>query len=171
MTPPRPSDQAYRDAMARFATGVTVMTTTVDGEPHGMTANAVSSVSLEPLLLLVCVERGTKMAELVERAEAFCLSVLNGGQRRLSEHFADPERPFGRPEFAGVEVARWGEYGPVLGGALSWFECRTWRIHDGGDHLIVVGEVVDLGLGAVDDALLYFEHAYLRTGGADDAAP
>lgn len=170
MSDPTPTTDDYREAMARFASGVAVMTTAVDGEPHGMTANAVSSVSLEPLLLLVCVERGTKMAELVGRAGGFALSVLADGQRHLSEFFADPARPLGHAEFEEVEIAHDGAGGPVLAGCVAWFDCAAWRTYDGGDHLIVVGRVDALGLGGDDDALLYYAHGYRRVGGEAHAA-
>lgn len=163
MTPPDPD--AFRAVMSRFATGVTVMTTVVDGEPHGMTANAVSSVSLEPLLVLVCVERDTAMCQLVEDSGVFALSILAADQAALSDRFADPSRPSGAARFAGVDTVEGPTGSPRLADALAWIDCRRWRTYDGGDHLIVVGEVVDLGVGPDPDAaaLLYFRSGYTTT--------
>ena len=100
----RPDADSFRAVLGRFATGVTVMTTRENGHPHGMTANAVTSVSLDPLLVLVCVERSAMMAEHVESSRVFALSFLGAEQAALSEQFADPERPTGGDQFDGVET-------------------------------------------------------------------
>lgn len=155
-----PTPDRFRAVMSRFATGVTVMTTVVDGEPHGMTANAVCSVSLEPLLVLVCVARHTEMAARVPRSGVFGLSVLAAEQAGLSEHFADPTRPVGAAEFDGVAVRRGTTGVPLIEGALAHLECRLWRCYDGGDHDILVGEVVAAEVGADHPPLVYFRSRY-----------
>jgi flavin reductase len=157
---PSTGDLAFRGVMGRFATGVTVMTATADGVPHGMTANAVSSVSLDPRLVLVCVERSTVMAERVQRAGAFALSLLTAGQAEISDRFADGDRPDGDEQFAGVEVAAAATGSPILAGAMAWLDCRVWETYDGGDHVIVVGEVVDLAEVSDDAPLLYYRGGY-----------
>ena len=157
---PAPTPNAFRRTVSRFATGVTVMTTVSDGGPHGMTANAVSSVSLDPLLVLVCVERSTVMIDAVQEAGFFALSVLAAAQADLSEHFADPARPMGQDQFEGVGVHAGVTGAPFLDGAVAAIDCRVWATYDGGDHLIVVGEVVDLEVGDDADALVYFRSAY-----------
>jgi flavin reductase (DIM6/NTAB) family NADH-FMN oxidoreductase RutF len=146
--------------MSRFATGVTVMTCHVDGEPHGMTANAVSSVSLDPLLALVCVGHDTEMRRWVREAGAFALSILPAEAQTLSNHFADASRPSGTAQFEAVRthVARTGA--PLLEGALAWLDCEVWKIHDGGDHDIVVGEVVACDVGPDAPALGYYRSGY-----------
>jgi flavin reductase len=166
-----PADRAVRDAAAfravlgRFATGVGVMTTVRDGIPHAMTANAVSSVSLDPPLVLVCVERTAVMAGEVAASGVFALSFLAADQAHLSDRFSDPDRPQGAAQFDGVEVeaAATGVTGaPILAGALGWLDCRVWASYDGGDHDIVVGEVVALEVGSADDPLLYYRSGYGR---------
>jgi flavin reductase len=157
---PSTGDVAFRGVMGRFATGVTVMTATADGVPHGMTANAVSSVSLDPRLVLVCVERSTVMAGRVQRAGAFALSVLSDEQAGLSDRFADGDRPDGDEQFAGVEVTVATTGSPILAGALAWLDCRVWATYDGGDHVIVVGEVVDLAEVSDDAPLLFYRGGY-----------
>lgn len=155
-----PAPDAFRGVMGRFATGVAIMTTQHDAIPHGMTANAVTSVSLDPLLVLVSVERRTVMAEQVSLAGAFALSFLAQDQRELSDRFADPQRPLGQAQFDGLDVLA-GETGvPILPGGLGWVECRVWAVHDGGDHLLVVGEVVSLAEGEAVDPLVFYRGGY-----------
>ncbi|HEX2028815.1 MAG TPA: flavin reductase family protein [Nitriliruptorales bacterium] len=152
--------RAFRDVMGRFATGVAIMTTLHDGAPHGMTANAVSSVSLQPLLVLVCVERGTTMAATVTASGIFALSFLHEDDDGLAVHFADPYRPLGAAQFERIPFRKEVTGAPVLERGVAYVDCRTWRLCDGGDHLIVVGEVVTLGLGDRDDPLLFYRGAY-----------
>jgi flavin reductase len=162
----RTADAAtFRAVLGRFATGVGIMTTARDGTPHAMTANAVSSVSLDPPLVLVCVERSTVMATEVTGGGAFALSFLDAEQAHLSNRFADPDRPLGRRQFDGVPTRAEATGSPVLEGGIAWLDCRVWNTYDGGDHLIVVGEVVALGMGPSDDPLLYYGSAYGRLAG------
>lgn len=156
----QPPSEAFRTVMSRFATGVTVMTTLCDGEPHGMTASAVCSVSLEPLLVLVCVERDTAVSGLVPGEDVFALSILSARQQELSDRFADPARPTGAPQFDGVPTTPATTGAPILPDVLGWLDCRVWASYDGGDHVILVGEVVDMGLGGHDDPLVYFRGVY-----------
>ena len=156
----RPTPEGFRAVMSRFATGVTVMTCHVEGAPHGMTANAVSSVSLDPLLALVCVGHDTEMRDLVREAGAFALSILPAEARSLSNHFADASRPSGFDQFHAVETHTAVTGSPLLTGALGWVDCRVWKVHDGGDHDIVVGEVVACDVGADAAALGYYRSGY-----------
>ena len=155
-----PSPDAFREVLGRFATGVSIMTTVVDDVPHGMTANALASVSLDPPLVLVCVERSTVMAERVLAAGMFALSFLASDQIELSVRFADPQRPEGAAQFAGVATTTAATGTPVLEGGVGWVDCRVWASYDGGDHVIVVGEVVDLGCGGRADPLIFYRSAY-----------
>lgn len=155
---PRPAvtPAAFRAALGSFPTGVTVMTSVVDGVPHGMTANAISSVSLEPPMLLVCVDRSAHMATVVERSGRFALSLLAEDQGALSTHFADPSRGLGGEEFDGV-ARETGTLGlPLLNGAIAYLECEVDRIVPAGDHLVVFGVVVAL------DSTTRAPLAYLR---------
>lgn len=154
---PEPVDEtSFRQVLGRFATGISVMTTVVDQVPHGMTANAVSSVSLDPPLVLVCVERGTVMATRCAKSGVFALSFLAADQAPMSAAFADPMRPEGAGQFAGVATVTATTGSPILTEGLGWVDCRVWASYDGGDHHIVVGEVVDLGVGPSDDPLVYY---------------
>ncbi|MFA9444322.1 flavin reductase family protein [Egicoccus sp. AB-alg6-2] len=159
-----PDDAAFRAALGRFATGVAVMTAVTDGVAHGMTANAVSSVSLTPQLVLVCVERTAVMAERVRTAGSFALSFLAADQVALSAWFADPTRP-DEAQFAEVACRTEASGAPVLEGTVAWVDCRVEAIHTAGDHDIVVGEVLALGTGPADDPLLYYASDYRRLQG------
>jgi flavin reductase (DIM6/NTAB) family NADH-FMN oxidoreductase RutF len=150
----------FRTLLGRFATGVTVVTTNVDGVLHGMTANALSSVSLAPPLLLVCVDRDTHCHPQLRAAGYFGVSVLASDQQALSNLFARKQEPE-RGSLRGA-AHRLAEHGvPLLDGALATMVCRLVATHPGGDHDIFVGEVL---AGQLDDRdpLLFFAGAYRR---------
>lgn len=154
--------EEYRRTMGQFATGVTVLTTSKpDGTPMAMTANAVTSVSLDPLLLLVCVSKNAEMAPVITQANTFSLSILARAQQDLSNYFAGmwPEdTPL--PEFT---FKSWG-IGYRLENCLGALRCRRAEVIEGGDHYIVMGEVTGLyRIEHDDDPLLYYKGRYLRT--------
>jgi flavin reductase (DIM6/NTAB) family NADH-FMN oxidoreductase RutF len=153
---------AFRHVMSRLAGGVTVVATVdAGGKPHGMTVNALTSVSLDPVLALFCWERDSSRHDPVLSSRRWTVSVLSAGQEKLSHWFAARER-HGTDQFAGLATRRGAHTDvPILTEALAWLECRTWATYDGGDHTIVVGEVLDLGLGADDgNPLLYYRSEY-----------
>jgi flavin reductase len=133
-----------RQLMSRFVTGVTVVAARDpgNGEPHGLTANSVCSVSLDPPLVLVCVSNRARTHAVIARARSFSVSVLCEGQEAVSRRFAEPA---GVSRFDGVEYRVGATGAPILSGALAWLECRLWASYPGGDHTIYVGEVVGLG--------------------------
>lgn len=155
-----PTPERFRQVLGRFATGVGVLTTVVDGLVHGMTANAVTSVSLDPPLVLVCVDRTALMAERVTRSECFAVSFLAADQQGLSAWFADPSRPDDARQFAGVPTRVAATGAPIIEGGVGFVDCRLHAVHDGGDHLIVVGRVQALDAGGSDDPLLYYGSRY-----------
>lgn len=151
----------YRSLIGCFATGVTVVTTNVDGRLHGMTANAVCSLSLDPLQLLVCVDRESNCHTQMLQAEVFGISILAADQEEISNLFARTTEPT-EGSLLGVDyrLGRLGE--PLVEGAVAHLECRIAERLDGGDHIIVIGDVV---AGAkVRDAgpLLFFGGRYAR---------
>lgn len=151
--------RTLRDALGCFATGVTVVTC-VDkaGNPVGLTANSFTSLSLDPPLLLVCVAKGTASAVPLTLADQFAVNVLQTHQQPASITFSTRgEDRFGQTEWSV------GEHGaPVLLDSLSVFECRRHAVHDGGDHLILVGEVIKASFEPGLDPLLYFRGSYRR---------
>ena len=156
-----PTAISYRHAMAQFATGVCVVGTVDGGIRYGMTVNSLASVSLDPLLLMFGCERDASLHAPLMAAGVWTVSVLGAQQRPIAEWFAKRGQP-GVDQYDG-QVVRAGDVtgAPIIEAALAWFECRTWRTHDGGDHTIVVGEVLDLGCSEGDAAgLTYFRGRY-----------
>ncbi len=151
----------FRQAMGRLVQGVSVLTTTCDGHDHAMTADTVTSVSLEPLLVLACVETESRFHDAVLDCGVWGVSVLSADQRPLSEWFATRGRPlhgqldrapFRRGEHTGVAL---------LDGALTHLEVRTTSTHPAGDHVIVVGEVLGLDIpDTVGPALVHYRGRY-----------
>jgi flavin reductase (DIM6/NTAB) family NADH-FMN oxidoreductase RutF len=151
-----------RAICGRFATGITVVTAGQD-VPRGMTANSFTSVSLDPPLVLVCVLRTAVMHEAILGCESFAVSVLSAHQEKAARYFADRSRPRGDQEFAVVDSTPGPCTGaPILSGALAWLECRLAAVYDGGDHSIFLAEVLDLGRGVSDDALLFYGGGFHR---------
>ncbi len=151
--------RTLRDALGCFATGITVVTTICpDGTPIGLTANSFTSVSLDPPLLLVCIANTAGSALLLREAEHFAVNVLQIGQQPASNRFAGK----GEDRFALTDWSP-GETGvPLLAGSLGSFECRRDAVHDGGDHFILIGEVVRAQFEPRRDPLLYFRGKYRR---------
>jgi len=134
----------FRRAMAAFATGVTVVTVDDNGRVHGMTANAFTSVSLEPQLVLVCVDHKAQTHAHLTARKRFGINVLSEKQSAVSEHYADPERNPATAERSGARFDRTAHGTPVLHGALAYFECRLQDARDAGDHTIFIAEVEDV---------------------------
>ena len=136
---------AFRRAMGSFRTGVTVVTVASDdGNMHGITVSSFSSVSLDPMLVLVCLNQTSRAVSLIARAGAFVVNVLSAGQQHLSRWFANSYRPAGSAMFDGVPFESGITGCPVLVDATASFECRLRQSHPAGDHLIVLGEVIAL---------------------------
>ncbi|MFD9894003.1 flavin reductase family protein [Amycolatopsis sp. NPDC059027] len=151
--------------MGRFATGITVLT--AGGERgHGMTANAFTSVSLEPPMVLCCVARAARMHQAIVAAGSYGVSVLGGEQRELARYFADWRRPAGMAQFERVDWSPGPRTGaPLLTGALAWVECELAEIHEGGDHSIFVGKVLASSRSTSAEALVFYNGGYHRVDG------
>lgn len=151
----------FRRILSNLAAGVTVVTATEpDGPMRGLTASAVSPVSLDPPLVLACVSRSAQTHDCIQRAGAFAVSILGEGSEAVARQFADGS-PDGK--FGGIPYRTECTGAPVLRGAMAWVDCRLWAAYDGGDHTIFVGEVVagDAGAGA---PLVHFQGAFARLG-------
>lgn len=151
--------RTLRDAMGCFATGITVVTSrSADGTPIGLTANSFTSVSLDPPLLLVCIANTAGTASVLREAEHFAVNLLQTSQQPASNRFAGR----GEDRFAATSWTP-GETGmPLLDGSLGSFECKRHAVHDGGDHFILIGEVVRAQFEPRRDPLLYFRGKYRR---------
>jgi flavin reductase (DIM6/NTAB) family NADH-FMN oxidoreductase RutF len=154
----------FRRAMGSFATGVTVITVDYAGEVHGMTANAFTSVSLDPLLVLVCVDHRARTHTHLHARKRFGVNVLAETQRAVSEYYADPSPTHQNAEReAGARFDRTQHGTPVLHGALAYLECRLHTAQDAGDHTIFIAEVEDVVVRE-GDPLLYFRGEYRQIG-------
>jgi flavin reductase (DIM6/NTAB) family NADH-FMN oxidoreductase RutF len=154
---PVPFDPAqFRRACARFATGITVSTAlAADGTPHGFTANSFTSVSMEPPMVLICVDHRANVLRHFEQATHFGVNILAEDQEALSVRFAER----GLDRFVGIDWHTGMTGVPLLDGALARFECATRQTMTAGDHTIILGEVLhaEWQEGA---PLLYFAGGY-----------
>ena len=132
--------EEFRAALSAYATGVTVVTAVGSDSPSGATANAVTSLSLEPPMMLACLDRGSRTLASVRAQGRFGVNALAAGQEELARRFAAKG-----PEPAKWEGVEWSErLGlPRLGGALMWVACELRDLIDGGDHLILTGNVLE----------------------------
>ena len=149
--------------MGAFATGVTVITVDDNGRVHGMTANAFTSVSLEPQLVLVCVDHKAQTHAHLTARKRFGINVLSEGQAAISEHYADPKRQASGAEQAGARFDRTTQGTPVLHGALAYLECRLQDARDAGDHTIFIAEVEQVVM-CEGKPLLFFASEYHGIG-------
>lgn len=162
MSQSTPDVDLFRRAIGRFATGVSVLTTRTRDLDHAMTASALTSVSLEPLLLLVCVEREARFHDAVVDAGVWGISVLSSHDRPGADWLATRGRPL-HGQLDRIPHHRGRQTGvALLDGALSTFECHTTAVHPAGDHSIVVGEVVSVTTAPhPGEALLYYRGRYV----------
>jgi len=160
----RPDPELFREVFGRFATGVAVITGAGPAGTGGMTANALCSLSLDPLLALVCFENEARTLPIVQEAGRFGVNVLSAEQRELARVFASK-----LPESEKLEgVAHRLERGvPILEGSLAWAACDLRELIAGGDHTIAIGEVLSMGLGSGEPLLWYGGryHAWPEDGG------
>jgi len=138
------SGKEFRSTVGAFATGVTVVTTRGEEHAYGMTANAFSSVSLDPPLILVCVINPSEGADHITRNGVFAVNILSVDQEPLSRYFASRDRPKGRDAFRDVPHRVLTSGSPILEGAAAFMDCRVHAMHEAGDHLIFIGEVLEL---------------------------
>ena len=154
--------RAFRDAMARFASGVTVVTT-VDGERRfGLTASSFISVSLEPPLVLVCLAKKLYTHEVIERSGVFAVNILGAHQLELGMQFAGMKSEMA-DRFEGIATTVATTGAPLLDGSLASIDCRLWNRYEGGDHSLFVGEVQDIVLSNQDAPLLYHNRLWRRS--------
>ncbi len=157
MTSPVTDVRDFRRTLGQFPTGVTVITTrTAAGEPVGVTASSFNSVSVDPPLVLWSVDRGAFSAAVFEQAEYFTVNVLADSQMDLSNRFAGR----GEDKFAGVSYRNGLGDSPLLENCAAQFQCKTWSLYDGGDHIIVVGEVQEYARNDAMSPLVFSQGGY-----------
>ena len=143
-----------RNCFGQFATGVTVVTSVVDGKPCGMTANSFSSVSLDPPMLLTCIHKNANMVRSIRESGLFGVSVLGSEQRDISDHFARP----GNKRKMKFQME---QNVPLIGNALAHFACKLYREDDAGDHQIFIGDIFHHH-HREGEALLFHKGRYLE---------
>jgi len=147
-------DQTFRTAMGKFATGVTVVTTELNGEVQGMTANAFMSVSLEPKLILISVANKAKMNESIRNSGVFAVSLLANDQEEMSMYFAGQIKEKRDIAFKSFNAM------PVIDGALANITCDVHNSHVEGDHTLYIGKVRDISISDEGKPLTYFSGRY-----------
>ena len=154
------SPALFRRVMASFPTGITVLTVERQpGQVHGMTANSFTSVSLDPLLILVCIDHNARLLSYLKEQRRFGVNILKHTQQAFSEHFARPQLNPADESRLGIRF-RWSETGiPLLEQGLAHLGCNVVAEHVAGDHTIFVGEVESLELNE-GEPLLYFRGKY-----------
>lgn len=150
----------YRKVLGQFATGVTLITTKVDGGPWAMTANSFTSISLNPPIVMVAVTHGLTTNAAIKENQAFAVNILASDQTELAKRFGGRNRP---PDpFADVKL-HMGESGsPLIDGCLAYVDCQLLDHTDQGDHTVFFGEVVDMAIEERGDPLLYYNSGYAR---------
>ena len=153
--------EQFREVFGRFATGVAVITSTGPAGAGGMTANALCSLSLDPLLALVCFENGARTLPIVREAGRFAVNVLGADQQELARVFASKLPEDEKLQIVGHRV----EHGlPIIEGTLAWAACELRKLIAGGDHTIAIGEVIAMGLGEGQPLLWYGGQYHEGTG-------
>lgn len=152
--------KAFRNALGQFPTGVTVITTKdEDGHPIGVTASSFNSVSMEPPLVLWSVAKKAYSAKIFEAAEFFIINVLAESQVAISNTCARQ----GADKFANIDYSEGLGGCPKLADTAAYFECKTWKLYEGGDHIIVVGEVINYENNSSNKPLVFARGSYAVT--------
>ncbi|MBB43735.1 MAG: flavin reductase [Rhodospirillaceae bacterium] len=148
----------FRNTVGLFATGITVITTVDEnGKAIGLTANSFTSVSLNPPIILVCIDRAVTSFSAFQTAGEFAVNILGSEQTELSNKFATS----GDEKWLGVEFETWTGRAPILLNCLANIECQTREIHESGDHIIITGEVKSLA-SKDGNPLLYWRGQYAQ---------
>jgi len=150
----------FRSALRAFSTGVTVVTSAGGEAACGVTVNSFTSVSLAPPLVLVCLNVASSAAREIARNNAFAVNVLSSEQEALSRRFASPARPRGDGAFGDVAHHVGPTRAPLLDGVACWFDCRLSAVHLAGDHVILIGEVIDFDCDSSREPLVFHAGRY-----------
>lgn len=154
----------FRDVMGKFATGVTVVTVQEAGNPHGMTVNSFTSVSLDPLLVLISLDKESTTTGILRRTGRFTVNILAADQEHIARRFAESGNEGDR--FRTIEYTISEDETPVLKEILGYITCTVKEIVDGGDHSVFIGEVIDIGdSGTSKGPLLFFGGNYKSLAG------
>lgn len=149
----------FRNVMSHFATGVTVITSAHGDLLQGMTANALTSLSLDPMMVLICVDKGTHTHGVLDRGGVFAVNILAEHQEEVSRIFARRAEPE-TGSLRGQPFTRGATGAPILQDCLAYLDCRVAGVLDGGDHSIFLGEVVDARVVSDARPLVFYGGGY-----------
>ncbi|MEO8095486.1 MAG: flavin reductase family protein [Pseudolysinimonas sp.] len=148
--------RAYRDVLGQYASGVTVVTTMLDGRPVGMTCQSFTSVSLDPPLVAFLPMKTSRAFAAIRKSRRFCVNFLAAEQAEVSNNFAS----LAEDKFAGVAWDSTSNGMPRLDDTVGWVDCVVHDVHEAGDHYLVIGRVEDLGQGDAANPLLFHQGRY-----------
>lgn len=154
--------EQFKDALAHFASGVTVVTTRYEGQPIGVTASAFASLSLQPPLVMVAFAKEMFTHTALQEHGSFAVSILSEEQVGWAMRFAGMLPEYEADRFVGINVETAVTGNPILPDVLAWADCRLWAVYDGGDHSIFIGEVVAAATGKAEAPLLYYDRLWGR---------
>lgn len=146
----------FRDVLGRYCSGVTVVTTVSGGEPVGMTCQSFTSVSLDPPLVAFLPTKQSRAFRAIQRAGHFCVNFLSADQIDISNTMAGR----GEDKFAGIDWTPSQSGSALLDGTVGYVDCTVHAVYEAGDHYIVIGKVIDLAVGEVEEPLLYYRGSY-----------
>ncbi len=158
-----------KQAMRVYPQGVTVATTNSEGAPKGLTISSFTSVSLVPPLVLISIAKNSTLHDVFRNARAYAVNFLADDQRSISDRFAGRTRVTDR--FQGLKFAKGVTGSPILDGVRAAVECRSWQVYDGGDHSILIGEVVSAKTFNAKRPLVYYSQQYTTTELGEYPAP
>ncbi|MBT3240395.1 MAG: flavin reductase [Chloroflexi bacterium] len=156
------SEKQIREVMRNWATGVTVVTSNHSNQNHGMTVSSFSSISLEPPLVMIALERSTRTRQLVIDSKAFGITILSENQQEISNQFAGWVTDEG-DRFEGLETFTLDSKSPMIKGGLGYMDCKVESVYEVGTHTLIIGEVTSIKINegnGTSDPLLYFNQKY-----------
>ena len=154
------SQDDFRQVLGRFATGVTIITLKSGREIHGLTVNSFASVSLDPPLILICIQKNVSSHTFFSDGAGFVVNILSRDQQEWSNRFANSELS-GPERFQGVDYRETDSGIPILDGNLGHLECKVANRIQAGDHTIFIGEVIHAETASANPPLLFYESQYL----------
>lgn len=150
----------FKGALGSWAAGVTVVSTNLDGQVYGITVSSFSSLSIDPLLILVSIQNSNALAAMIPKSGVFAVSILADDQEAISNAFSKSGREPGATLGEDVPTLDWHTGSPIVTGALAHLDCQLETAVPGGDHTIIIGRVVGASFDATKEPLIYFRRRY-----------
>ncbi len=150
----------FKGALGSWAAGVTVVSTKLDGQVYGITVSSFSSLSLDPLLVLVSIQNSNALAAMIPQSKVFAVSILADDQEAVSNAFSKSGREPGATLGKDVPTLDWHTGSPIVAGAVAHLDCHLESAIQGGDHTIMIGKVVGAAFDASKEPLIYFRRRY-----------